>query len=406
MTKVFFSRGGNIERARDEGFSSEEALLDLIERHIELIPAEDILNLEEELPEDQPAFMVIKREAGVVAGSIDLLLVDHRAIPTVVEAKLQTNREIRRAVLGQGLEYVASLATQRAENIWSEARNWHKEKLDEVFQKFQPEMDQETFLKQLDNNLQKGLIQLIILTNKLPRETRLVIEYLNTYSNLLVFGLEVQSITVSANEKIYIIDIFGPSEKNLRDKSLPSTYTDCLSAVRNQVRQGLDKAEPQWRFDPAYVTARPGRLLEFLLLEPKLVDAPNAPWQGEIGYYARVHEDKWHTGFKIWPTRESAYRNIGEAIYAALKGNKELIERALGDLQWKESALRRTVFDEWRSWDCAKEELTIKLAPVIADRLLEWMKTLQPIVQPVLMAEEAQIVKPSIKENGNASSTE
>lgn len=396
MAKVFFANQDSIQPASLEEFENEEELVDLIENHPELLPAEEILGLEEGEDEerDQPAFLVLKREAGVDAGSIDLLLIDQSATLTVVEAKLRDNPEIRRKVIGQGLEYIADVSIRQAKDIWEESRNYYTEKqkkLADVFQEFYPKSDETTFLEQLDKNLREGQIQLIVLADELPLETRRVIEFLNKHSNLLIFGVEIQKITVGKNSKIYIVDVIGPSEEDLEKKGggkRKPSYKDCLVQVKDIVLRELKQADAIWEFQPASVTAQPTRELFFYVLPTRLPGATKD--EGFIGYHARVREDQWEVGFTIKPNKNTSYVQIGKKLYEALQQHRDEINKKLDNPEWKEYTLRRKVSNLYNSWGCSREQLVTRLAPEISQRLLKWMQTLQPIIDPVLREWQGQ----------------
>ena len=74
-------------RDRDVGGQGEQTLQDFIADFPDLVPGEEID------VDDPSVFVVIKAEAGVSSGSLDILLVDQKAVPTVIEAKLIDNRE-------------------------------------------------------------------------------------------------------------------------------------------------------------------------------------------------------------------------------------------------------------------------------------------------------------------------
>lgn len=384
MAKVFFANQGSLQPATLEKFEKEEELVDLVEDHPKLLPAEEILGLEEDEIRDQPAFLVLKREAGVNAGSIDLLLVDQNAIPTVVEAKLGDNREIRRKVIGQGLEYIANLSIRQAKDIWEEARVYYAEKqkeLSTVFQEFHPEGNEIAFLEKLDKSLRDGRIQLIILADKLPLETRRVIEFLNKHSELLIFGVEVQKTAVGKNSKIYIVDVVGPSEEERATKDGKESYPDCLMRVKNIVMQALGQGQTIWKFQPTYVTAKPKRELEFRVVPARPKDSTRE--EGYVGYYVRLRENQWEAGFWILPNEDTSYVQLKDKLYVVLQQHQHEINAELNNPEWKEYPLRRIIRNSY-NWGCSKDELVTKLAPEISERLLRWIETLQPIIEPVL----------------------
>jgi len=381
MANVFFLYRNKLNKVQVEGFHSEEELVHLLEDHAELIPANEIVG---EASEDTPSlkFMVLKREAGITPGSIDLLLIDNQAILTVVEVKLRANRELRRTVLGQGLEYVADLVTKSAQDLW-EITGKDPSDLAVLWEKSEDEMDRESFLQQLNENLSRGLIRLIILADELPPETRKVIEFLNSYSNLLVFGMEVKQIPIDREKKIIIVDLIGPSEedraKKIRAKG-PS-YADCLLQVKELVLAGLRDRPSEKSFIPAYVTGRPSKVLDLLLLHPNPQGGDH--WEGELGYTIKIREGEWQVSFKLWPTQTGRYQQIIEEVHQHLLQHKGEIEHALGELTWEESKMRRTIYDPWRPWGCPREALADELAPRIAERLLQWVEVLQPILNSV-----------------------
>lgn len=376
MAKVFFLREGELTEVRVEGFQSEEELVRLLGDHPELFPADEIAG---DVPEEEPRlrFAILKREAGIVPGSIDLLLIDSQAIPTVVEAKLRANREIRRTVLGQGLEYVADLVTKSARDLLELAGKDFSD-LEALWEEWEDKPDEKTFVQQLDENLSRGLVRLIILADELPPATRKVIEFLNSYSNLLVFGMEVKQIPIGGEKKIVIIDLVGPSEKDRARKggARRPSYADCLLQVRELTLKNLEG-----KFTPAYVTASPTRVLDFLLLHPNPQGGDR--WEGALGYTVEISEGKWRVGFRLWPTQAGRYQQIIEEVYQRLLQHKSEIEGALGELNWEKSKMRRAIFDPWQPWGCPREALTSELAPRIVERLILWVEVLQPILNSV-----------------------
>lgn len=103
---------GLIYRVKDDGvtvlaervraFKEAEHLQVLIEKNLDLLPGEDID------PEDPRRWLLIKSEmpvpspeSGINQWSLDLLLGDQMAIPTLIECKLAKNAEAHREILGQ-----------------------------------------------------------------------------------------------------------------------------------------------------------------------------------------------------------------------------------------------------------------------------------------------------------------
>ena len=67
------------------------------------------------VPDDPLRWILIKREMPIEGWAVDHLLIDQHSRPTLVEVKRGANREIRRNIVGQMLDYAATAAS-----VWSE----------------------------------------------------------------------------------------------------------------------------------------------------------------------------------------------------------------------------------------------------------------------------------------------
>ena len=119
MAQSIYTRDlkGGLEPLQEEPFSTEDELQELIAEHPELLDGEQIR------PDEPRRWILVTREKGIAesAGAsarwaLDHLIVDQDARPTLVEVKRGKNPEIRRAVVGQLLEYAANAAV-----TWSAA---------------------------------------------------------------------------------------------------------------------------------------------------------------------------------------------------------------------------------------------------------------------------------------------
>ena len=102
------SQAERLEPLEEERFATEDELQELIAEHPELLDGEQIR------PGNPRRWVLVTREKSVAelpgAGgrwSVDHLIVDQDAVPTLVEVKRGENPEIRRSVVGQMLEYAA-----------------------------------------------------------------------------------------------------------------------------------------------------------------------------------------------------------------------------------------------------------------------------------------------------------
>ena len=103
---VFLRRGERLVEMIEESYALEDHLQELIERHPNLL-AGDQVN-----PDSPRRWLMLSREVAVPgeeggAGrwSLDHLLLDQDAIPTLIEVKRSSDSRIRREVVGQMLDY-------------------------------------------------------------------------------------------------------------------------------------------------------------------------------------------------------------------------------------------------------------------------------------------------------------
>lgn len=200
-------------RNKKIGGFGEKSLQDLLINFPELIPS-DYIN-----PEEPPIFIVVRSEAGVTAGFMDILLLDQYAVPTVIETKLIDNREIRRSVLAQGIEYLSHLQTEwSGDRFLEEAKEYwaKKEKAFEqlVQEKWGKEFDS-PYISQLQSNIDTANMRLIIAADLIPFELRRMIEFLNNTSKFEILGLEVAlySDEKDPDNKYLIPTLLGASER-------------------------------------------------------------------------------------------------------------------------------------------------------------------------------------------------
>ena len=202
MAERIYARAGKggLEPLEEEEFSTEDELQKLIADHPELLDGKQIQ------PDDPRRWVVVSREMGIAetAGggahwAIDLLIVDQDAVPTLVEVKLGSNRENRRTVVGQVLEYAAHAArTWTAdvlrgafeESCSAQERNPDDE-LARLLQEEAPDGD--VFWQQVVGNLADRWLRLLFISDDLPDPLIRVVEFLNaSMPRIEVLAVEVK----------------------------------------------------------------------------------------------------------------------------------------------------------------------------------------------------------------------
>ena len=178
---------GHLEPMTEERFALENKLQELVAKYPKLLSGEQMN------PNNPRRWLLISREQGIAdivgAGdrwSVDHLLMDQDARPTLVEAKLSGNPEIRRTVVGQMMDYAAH-ATQ----TWTVAdirqafegrcKSEGKNPSEELTAFLQPdgEPDADKFWEDVETNLRAGRLRLLFVADSIPDELARVVEFLN-----------------------------------------------------------------------------------------------------------------------------------------------------------------------------------------------------------------------------------
>jgi hypothetical protein len=176
---------GTLRRLESQPYDSEDRLQALIAEHPDLLPGAQIN------PEDPCRWILVAREMAIAdepgsggRWSADHLFLDQRGIPTIVEVKRASDTRIRREVIGQLLDYAAHGTS-----------NWMIETIRVAYERecetrglspaealstaLIPEMEYEEFWELVGRNLREGRVRLLLVADRVPGETRRVIEFLN-----------------------------------------------------------------------------------------------------------------------------------------------------------------------------------------------------------------------------------
>lgn len=187
---------GDLSEMTEERFDTEAALQTLIAEHPELLAGEQID------PHDPPRWILVRREKGIADTSeaeyarwaVDHLLIDQNAVPTLVEVKRGDNRELRRTVVGQMLEYAAHASrTWTADELRRvfEAADEQQNRLAELLGEEEP--DQDGFWADVETHLAAKRLRLLFVADEIPDELARVVEFLNEQMpNVEVLAVEIK----------------------------------------------------------------------------------------------------------------------------------------------------------------------------------------------------------------------
>lgn len=201
-------QGGDIFIESDDGafvsltaapYGAEDELQSLLERNPALLGGRQMREA------DPVRFVLVRRESGVPADeqsgdrwSIDHLFLDQHAVPTLVEVKRSSDTRIRRAVVGQMLDYAANaVAYWSASRLRAEfeetCRSRSLDPVAEIAALF-GKADVDLYWQEVAANLRTGRLRLVFVADVIPPELCRIIEYLNAQMALTeVFGVELHS---------------------------------------------------------------------------------------------------------------------------------------------------------------------------------------------------------------------
>ena len=184
-----------LEPLEEDPFSTEDALQRLLAEHPELLDGEQMR------PGDPRRWILVGREQGIpdtsgaaARWSLDHLVIDQDATPTLVEVKRGANTEVRRTVVGQMLDYAA-----HASQFWTadglrrtfETEPDAEERLAALLG--DGERDADEFWDEVARNLDAKRLRLLFVADSIPDELRQVVEFLNEQMpNVEVLAVEIK----------------------------------------------------------------------------------------------------------------------------------------------------------------------------------------------------------------------
>lgn len=198
--RIYILDGDNLQPMEEQRFALEDDLQKLLAEHPHLLDGEQVS------PGNPRRWLLIKREMGVPAAaseadrwSLDHLLVDQDAIPTLVEVKRGSNTQIRREVVGQMLDYAANASQfwtledlrRSFEETWKDAAD---EQLRELLQPDDEEPDADAFWGAVATNLAAKRMRLLFVADAIPIELARIVEFLNAQfrDNIEALAVEVK----------------------------------------------------------------------------------------------------------------------------------------------------------------------------------------------------------------------
>jgi hypothetical protein len=171
------------------GFPDEATLHTLVENSPSILPLSG-----------SPQVAIVGREVTLGSNSADLIAIESSGRPIIIEVKLATNQEARRAIVSQVLSYAAYLYGSTSDQLESGILAKHLQdrgigSLAEAARAADQaaEFDSQAFTQTLNDHLRLGSFRLVLVVDSAPDELVRLIEYASAVADRLVIDL----VTVS-----------------------------------------------------------------------------------------------------------------------------------------------------------------------------------------------------------------
>jgi len=190
MSAIWHQVGDRWKLLDPVGFPDESTLHRLVEKSPEILPLSG-----------KPLLAVVGREVSLGSNKADLIAVETTGRPVILEIKLSTNAEARRAVVAQVLTYAAYLQKLSQERFETDILQWHLRErgltsLTEAAKSVDQEgvFDEDEFREALAAHLSAGSFRLVLILDSAPNELIRLVGYLTSVTDKLLVDL----ITVSS----------------------------------------------------------------------------------------------------------------------------------------------------------------------------------------------------------------
>ena len=201
---------GGLEPMEERPFALEDELQELLAKHLELLDGEQVR------PDNPRRWILISREMAIAERpeesprwSLDHLIVDQDAVPTLVEVKRSSNTEIRRTIVGQLLEYAAHASETWTADTMRERFVASCEKLgDNPTERLSmllqtDDADVDAFFEEVATNLAARRMRLLFVADEIPDPLLRIVEFLNQQMPTIeVLAVEIKQYSGTARRTL------------------------------------------------------------------------------------------------------------------------------------------------------------------------------------------------------------
>jgi len=219
------------EHLNHTGYSGEAHLRDILHEDPDILPIEDISSSAK-----LSRIRLMLKEVGLPgSGSTDLVGIDKSGNIFIIETKLATNPEAKRAVIGQILEYAAFLHGREVE--WLDAIAKREKNEVGIIQHFEKESDwdKEEFEQKLRDNLQEGTFTLFIVVDEMNPDLKRTINYMNDILGVGIYALELRYFKEKAGIEILMPNVYGEQKRVISKPLIRWTEARFFEDAKNKV---------------------------------------------------------------------------------------------------------------------------------------------------------------------------
>jgi hypothetical protein len=216
---IYLKDNAGLRRLQRSEFAREVELQSILADHPQLLGGAQMAG--------EIRFLLVKREAKVHDSdgstrrwSVDHLMVDQHARPTIIEVKRSSDTRLRREVVGQLIEYAANgTAYWKPGELKVMAEQTHGEALVPALEALIGGPVPEEFWDQVDTNLAEGRVRLLLVADIIPSETRRMIEFLNDHMPLLEVAAVEVAHYASESAAAFVPRVLGQTERAKQAKT-------------------------------------------------------------------------------------------------------------------------------------------------------------------------------------------
>lgn len=246
----------NWQKVEKGKYKNEDHLQKILYDDPGLIPIAD-------LGSGHKPLLVVVRELGLPrSGSTDIIGIDENGGISIIEAKLATNPDVKRTVIGQILEYAAFLWNKTYEEFDEMiARRLNRHLIDIMGERAENnEWSEEDFRSNVARALERGDFTLFIAVDEMNDSLKRILEFLNSrdMSNLEIYALSLPYFEQDGKEFL-VPKIFGYSsivkekpkgiiwnEKGFFDQASKELDAKGVEILRNLYEFAKEAGEAGW----------------------------------------------------------------------------------------------------------------------------------------------------------------